>query len=193
MFIGEFNTPELGYLLLGICVNSGKDLINDETLSILKRDLCDCKPQSLMHSYTFKEFKQLLLYYENKQFDLTLKEIIPNDYGIGLVRNVGFPKSTVEDLLKTVIAKFRYYAFATDVSTNSTSILTFNPDIKTSEKVKIKLSEGLVVRCTTIQTGVDLNIQKRNFEVFKRSDNEKGTLLVYDIKSEELESRLCGV
>lgn len=186
MFVGEFNSSQLGYILIGLCINSTKDLINSEMKSILKKEIITSKPEKLIHSYTIKEFKELLQKYKGEGFQVNLKEIIPNTYGIGLIREVGFENSTVEELLKTITKKFRYYAIIRTGDYSKSIIITYNPDLKSLEKVKIKMNKDAFVSCTTMQTGENLDKIKREFKFYSKKENNLGVLIVYDIDLEEV-------
>jgi len=182
LLIGEFNTG-IASILIGMCVNSNHEMINDESKSILKSELVENKPYRLVHSYTLNEFKGLLCKFKNEGNDITLKEIIPNTYGLGLVREVGFKNSTVDELLSEVTKKFRYYAIVKSKDRKHNFFMTYNPNIKSLKTVKLKISQSITsVRCTTIQTGDNFEDIERLFECVDRKENEKGTIIIYDIE-----------
>lgn len=180
MFVGEFNTDKISFLLLGICINNDNEKINSETKSILKKELVEYKPKRLLHAYTYNEFKTLLKKYKSDNKQIKLREIIPNNYGVGLVREVGFAETSLDELLASIMKKFKYYTIVLDEKTDDCFLITYNPDIKNLKKIKLKLKEDTSVNCTTVQAGKNIDI-KREFEMLSNIESEDGTLIVYDI------------
>lgn len=184
MLVGEFNTNDIAYLLLGICINSDREKINKETKSIIKKDLITYKPTTLYNAYTIKEFRSILELHKQKSNTIKLREIIPNNYGIGLVREVGFDNTPIEELLSNVFKQFKYYCII-NVVEGRDIIVTYNPEAVNMKKVKLKLKNGMIVKCTTLQAGQ--NKQKQEYEVISCSESEDGKLIIYDIDFKDLE------
>lgn len=179
MYLGEFNSDELIYMLLGICVNSGKSNINNEVKDILKADIIEHMPRKLIVAYTKKELMSLLNKEKESGGEVILKEIIPNNYNIGIVRSCGTINTPIETLIKQIIKKYRYYA----ILTNSKIIVTFNSEICDLKTLKLKLAgnDKLQVTCTTIQVGTEHEDLKRDMQIFNVQETTSGKIVIYNI------------
>lgn len=185
MFIGEFNSKDLNTMLLGICVNSDISKISDATKDILRKELVTELPTKLIHSYTLKEFSEICELFKEKSKSFFLREIIPNNFGVGLVRKVGYKNTSLRELLKEINKKFKYYALV-ESNDGEKLIITFNPEMKDLKNSNINLGDGIKVRCKVLQVGTSGNKIEREFPIMEQEKNAKGDLLVYEIKMSEL-------
>lgn len=183
MLILEYTTPDgsLGNILRGIIVNSSQKNINPPCKDIITKDLLESRPVVLVHCYTLKELIESLKHLlDNGLIIKFAREIIPNDYDLGLVRNLEINKSVLDSNTNIFVKRFRYYFILSNKDESRTLCLTFNPETNLLKYINVKMPDN-IVRCTTFQAAME-NLKYRELEKVRTCDTDGGKYTYYQTK-----------
>lgn len=168
----------LNNVFKGILVNSENNTVNKSAQEIIRNDMVKYKPRHLIHCYSLKELKKIVKLFINQGYAMTAsREIIPNNYNLGIVREVYINQSNLENK-NMFYKKYRYYIFMEKDGVNLA--LTYNPEISDLKKVKqakIVVGKDEVAHCQILQTIV----AKRDIEKEREVKDILGTYTVYNV------------
>jgi len=168
----------LNNVFKGIIVNSETKTINKSTQEIIRNDMVEYKPRHLIHCYNLKELQKITKLFAEQGYKMKVsREIIPNNYNLGIIREIYLDESKLNK--KGIFSKkYRYYIFMTRDDVNLA--LTYNPEIVDLDKVKqakIVVGKDEVAHCQILQTIT----AKRDIEKEKEVKDVIGTYTVYNI------------
>lgn len=186
MLIAELtvNNSNLNNILRALVINEGPKAINVPCKDIVIRDIRVSKPDILVNCYTLDELEGSIKYLTSQGYEISkAKEIIPNDYSLGLVRDLPLTVDNMQNL--GVSPRFRYY-FMLESSNDSdkTFCLTYNPECSRQQAVCVKLETG-VIKCSTLQVVFD-KLKNRKVSPIKKVHTEHGEMQYYNIEGENL-------
>ena len=168
----------LNNVFKGIIVNSENKAVNRSAQEIIRNDMVEYKPGHLIHCYSLKELVKIVKLFSKQGYELNIsREIIPNNYNLGIVREIYVTKEKLNDT--TLFSKkYRYYMFMT--KGESSIALTYNPeisDLASVKQAKILVGKDEVAHCQILQTIT----AQRDIEKEKEVKDTIGTYTVYNV------------
>lgn len=168
----------LNNVFKGIIVNSEEKTVNKAAQEIIKNDMVKYKPRHLIHCYSLKELTKILELFRKQGYSTEIsREIIPNNYNLGIIREVYIKEEGLENS-KMFSKKYRYYIFMT--KDDQSLALTYNPqisDLQSVKQAKILVGENEVAHCQILQTVT----AQRDIKIEKEVKDTLGTYTIYQI------------
>lgn len=182
MLVAELtiNESNLNNILRALILNEGPKSINTPCRDIVVRDIKSNRPEVLVNCYTLDELEGSIKYLVGKKYIIDkAKEIIPNDYDLGLTRDMPLTIDNMENL--GISKRFRYYfMLKPTVKSDKSFCLTYNPECSTQGQIPVKLETG-VIKCTTLQVVFD-KLKGRKVDPIKKLHTEHGEMQYYNIE-----------
>ncbi len=142
------------------------------------KDILECQPSFLVNCYSLKELNDSIKFLIKTGYTIAKsKEIVPNDYNLGLVRDMNLDDKTITNL--KMQKRFRYYFLFTANTKKRPLCLTFNPECNNNVQIPVKLETG-VIRCSTLQVAIE-KLKGRDLESIKHLNTEQGMMNYYDL------------
>lgn len=182
MLVAELtvNDSNLNNILRALIKNEGPDSINPPCRDIIVRDIKLNKPDILVNCYTLEELEGSIHYLSNLKYSVEqAKEIIPNNYNLGLIRDLPINPINMDNL--GISKRFRYYfMLKPSKATEKSFCITYNPECYAQRQTPVKLDTG-IIKCTTLQVLFE-KIRDRQFEPIKRISTEHGEMYYYNME-----------
>lgn len=182
MLVAELtiNDSNLNNILRALILNEGPKSINNPCRDIVVRDIKTNRPEVLVNCYTLGELEGSIRYLVSKGYVIDkAKEIIPNDYDLGLTRDMPLSIDNMDNL--GISKRFRYYfMLKPKIKTDKIFCLTYNPECSMQGQTPVKLETG-VIKCTTLQVVFD-KLKDRTLDPIKEVHTEHGEMHYYNIE-----------
>lgn len=142
------------------------------------RDILKNKPSLLVNCYSLKELDESIQFLFEKNYELIdAKEIVPNTFNLGLIKDIHVEKGTLKNL--QLQKRFRYYFMFKPEEQGKSICITFNPECNVKSQVPVKLDSG-VIKCSTLQVAIS-KLKGRNLESIKQIATEQGAMNYYEL------------